>query len=113
MISMSFTAVALPPGRLRLSTRPSLTGSVPTAEYNRNRRGRSLGRERGRAPEARYVGLAFFPEARRGRGVDELRDLNVVDRDGGFVPTCDDQVLLLGPVQFYAPRGYAIDATAG
>jgi hypothetical protein len=26
---------------------------------------------------------------------------------------CDDQVLLLGSVQFYTPRGYAVDATAG
>src|SRR6516164_8318883 len=35
--------VALPPGRARLATRPSLTGSSATAEDNRNRRGRSFG----------------------------------------------------------------------
>jgi len=29
-----------------------------------------------------------------------LRDLNVVDRDGGLVLACDDQVLLLGSLQF-------------
>jgi hypothetical protein len=32
--------------------------------------------------------------------VDELRDLNVVDGDLGLVLRCDDQVLLLGPLQF-------------
>ena len=45
--------------------------------------------------------------------IDELRDLNVVDRDLGFVLTCDDQVLLLGPIQFQTPCGYTVDATAG
>jgi hypothetical protein len=30
--------------------------------------------------------------------VDKLRDLDVVDRDGGLVRMCDDQVLLLGTV---------------
>jgi hypothetical protein len=32
--------------------------------------------------------------------INELRDLNVVDRDRGLVETCDDQALLLGPPQF-------------
>ena len=32
--------------------------------------------------------------------VDELRDLDVIDSDCGLVRTCDEQVLLLGPVQF-------------
>jgi hypothetical protein len=32
--------------------------------------------------------------------VDELCDLNVVDGDRGLIPRCDDQVLLLGPLQF-------------
>ena len=36
----------LPPGRLRLSTRPSFTGSEPTLKTDGNRAGRSLGRER-------------------------------------------------------------------
>ena len=38
--------VALPPGRARLSTRPSLTGSSPDAEHDRDRRGRSFGGDR-------------------------------------------------------------------
>src|SRR5262249_12513857 len=45
--------------------------------------------------------------------IDELRDLNVVDGDGGFVLRCDDQVLLLRLLQFWTPRGYAVEATAG
>jgi hypothetical protein len=32
--------------------------------------------------------------------IDELRDLDVVDGNLGLVPTCDDQVLLLDPLQF-------------
>jgi hypothetical protein len=45
--------------------------------------------------------------------VDGLRDLDVVDGDRGFVPICDDQVLLLGPaVQPQTPSGYTMDATA-
>jgi len=32
--------------------------------------------------------------------IDELRDLNVIDRDLGFVRTRNYQVLLLGPLQF-------------
>ena len=32
--------------------------------------------------------------------IDELRDLDVVDRDLGLAITCDDQVLLLGSLQF-------------
>ena len=35
----------LPPGRARLVTRPSLTGSLPKLEHDRNRRGRGLGSE--------------------------------------------------------------------
>ena len=38
------TPVTFPPGRLRLATRPNLTGSPPIDEDNGNRRGRSLGR---------------------------------------------------------------------
>ena len=45
--------------------------------------------------------------------IDELRDLNVIDGDPGLVRTCDDQVLLLSPLQLQTPRGYAVDATAG
>src|SRR5262249_16977163 len=45
--------------------------------------------------------------------VDELRDLDVVDGDRGLVLTCDDQVLLLGLLQFQTPCGYAVDATTG
>ena len=40
------TPVTLPPGRLRLATRPSLTGSPPVSEDDRHRRGCGLGRER-------------------------------------------------------------------
>src|SRR5215831_475122 len=36
--------------------------------------------------------------------IDELRDLNVVDGDRGLILKCDDQVLLLDPVQFYAEQ---------
>ena len=32
--------------------------------------------------------------------IDELRDLNVIDGNLGLVPTRNDQVLLLGPLQF-------------
>jgi hypothetical protein len=32
--------------------------------------------------------------------MDELRDLDVVDGDSGLVLGGDDQVLLLGPLQF-------------
>ena len=32
--------------------------------------------------------------------IDELCDLDVVDRDLGLAITCDDQVLLLGSLQF-------------
>jgi len=32
--------------------------------------------------------------------VDELGDLNIIDCDLGLVRTCDNQALLLGPVQF-------------
>ena len=32
--------------------------------------------------------------------IDELRDLDVIDGDRGLVLMCDDQVLLLGPLQF-------------
>ena len=32
--------------------------------------------------------------------IDKLRDLDVIDGDRGLVLTCDDQVLLLGPLQF-------------
>ena len=32
--------------------------------------------------------------------VDELGDLNVIDGDLGLARMCDDQVLLLGPLQF-------------
>src|SRR5262249_28794465 len=39
--------VALPSGRARLATRPSLTGSSPGAEDDRDRRSRRFGRERG------------------------------------------------------------------
>ena len=42
------TPVTLPPGRLRLATRPSLTGIAAGREDNRNRRGRGLGRQRRR-----------------------------------------------------------------
>src|SRR5262249_39326483 len=45
--------------------------------------------------------------------IDELRDLDIVDRDLRLVPFCDDQVLLFGPLHFWTPRGCAIDATAG
>src|SRR5215467_6381365 len=45
--------------------------------------------------------------------IDELRDLDVVDGDGGLILICDDQVLLLGSLQLYAPCGYAVDATVG
>ena len=38
--------VRLPPGRARLATRPSLTGSSPTHEDDGDRRGCRLGRER-------------------------------------------------------------------
>ena len=47
--SARLTPVTLPPGRLRLATRPSLTGSLPVCEHDRDRRGRRLGRERRRA----------------------------------------------------------------
>src|SRR5262249_45649840 len=40
------TPVTLPPGRLRLTTRPSLTGSPTGHEDDWHRRGRGLGRER-------------------------------------------------------------------
>ena len=40
------TPVTLPPGRLRLATRPALTGSPAAREDDRDRRGRGLGRER-------------------------------------------------------------------
>ena len=42
------TPVTLPPGRFRLATRPSLTGSPPVDENDRDRRCRRLGREHGR-----------------------------------------------------------------
>jgi hypothetical protein len=46
--------------------------------------------------------------------INELRDLDVVDGDLGLLLRGDDQVLLLGPaVQLQAPRGYAVDTTAG
>src|SRR5215472_11731118 len=45
--------------------------------------------------------------------VDELRDLNVIDRDRGLIVTRDDQVLLLGILQFKTPRGYAVNVRAG
>ena len=45
--------VALPPGRARLATRPSLTGSSADAEDDRDRRGRSFGRERSRRAAGR------------------------------------------------------------
>jgi hypothetical protein len=32
--------------------------------------------------------------------IDELRDLNIIDGDRRLVLLRDDQVLLLGPVQF-------------
>ena len=41
----TITPVRLPPGRLRLVTRPSLTGSLPADEHDWNRRRYSLGRE--------------------------------------------------------------------
>jgi hypothetical protein len=34
------------------------------------------------------------------RELDELRDLNVIDGDFGLAPRCDEQVLLLRPLQF-------------
>ena len=40
--------------------------------------------------------------------IDELRDLN-----RGLVLRRDNQVPLLGPLQFYTPSGYAVDAAAG
>jgi hypothetical protein len=40
------TPVALPPGRARLATRPSFTGSSPTPNTNRDRRSRSFSRKR-------------------------------------------------------------------
>ena len=40
------TPVTLPPGRLRLATRPSSTGSPPLCEHDRDGRGRRLGRQR-------------------------------------------------------------------
>jgi hypothetical protein len=45
--------------------------------------------------------------------IDELRHLDVIDGDLGLVCTCDDQVLLLGSLQFQTPSGYAINGTAG
>ena len=43
------TPVMLPPGRLRLATRPSWTGSAPVSKTIGMRRGRSLGCKRGRS----------------------------------------------------------------
>ena len=43
--------------------------------------------------------------------IDELRDLNAVDCDVALVLSRDDQVLLLGAVQFYPPGRDAVDAT--
>ena len=48
--SERLTPVTLPPGRLRLATRPILTGSRADGEHDRNRRGRRFGRERRQAP---------------------------------------------------------------
>ena len=44
----SLTPVALPPGRAKLATRPSFTGSWPTAKTMRDRRGCSLRGKSGR-----------------------------------------------------------------
>ena len=40
------------------------------------------------------------------------RDLDVVDGDLGLVLTCDDQVLLLGPLELQTPPGHPMDARA-
>ena len=43
MVPKKLTPVTLPPGRLRLATKPSWTGSPPSREHDRNRGGRRLG----------------------------------------------------------------------
>ena len=49
------TPVTLPPGRLRLATRPSWIGSAPVCEDNRNSRGRRLcGKRRRSAARGNY-----------------------------------------------------------
>jgi hypothetical protein len=45
--------------------------------------------------------------------IDELRDLDVVDGDRVLATRRDDQVLLLGSVQFQAPCGYTVNPRAG
>src|SRR5437870_7443209 len=45
--------------------------------------------------------------------VDELCDFNVIDSNVGLALWCDNQVLLLGPLQFYIPCRYTEYATAG
>src|SRR4051812_27383354 len=37
--------------------------------------------------------------------IDELRNLDVIDSDLGFIRLCDYQVLLLGPFQLKVPCG--------
>ena len=37
--------------------------------------------------------------------VNKLRNLDVIDSDLGLALLCDDQVLLLGPIQFKVPSG--------